>query len=290
MYEAMSEAPGTSDAVGDAIRLQAAAVPNDDGEERWAAFEQADDPAMKYDFSVPEGESHRVTALLTFITVTTFLAGFAVTDFGSFSRGEWTNEEGQEKTSGYAFLVIMAWVSGNSMYLSVLGVMNVAVYYRAKNQPGFHAGSWEQRSLACVQPITPALSKGDGLKGRRRQTFGQALKAVVEANPDWQHTVALSGLDIQSKVMLHNAVSAGSETWTVSWQDPPTFLADSERSTSVLGTYTFPVTIMLYILAQALKALREMDMWVVVAVAGILGFWMSRMAMDLRGIYAKLND
>ena len=47
---------------------------------QWEAFERADNPTVEYNFDELQNEHPPMTALLTFLTVSTFLAGFAIAD------------------------------------------------------------------------------------------------------------------------------------------------------------------------------------------------------------------
>ena len=98
-------------------------------------FEQCDTTAkdfeITYNFKPLDNGSDDfiVTALLTFITVTTFLAGFAVADFGAFSHADWDEPVTEWLSASwglaapwcrcykFAYLLLMAFVSGNAMYL-----------------------------------------------------------------------------------------------------------------------------------------------------------------------------
>mmetsp|Transcript_52740 Transcript_52740/g.160316 ORF Transcript_52740/g.160316 Transcript_52740/m.160316 type:complete len:299 (-) Transcript_52740:150-1046(-) len=257
----------------------------------WEAFEEVDRPRVECALAVPDDDPAIVNSLLTYITVTTFLAGFAVADFGSFKAEAWAAEDGSVGVRGCAFLIIMAWVSGCTMYMSIVGVVIAAVYYRARNQlaPAWDRLSWDQSCEAAMKPVIEALGTGDGLKGRRHEAFQQAFAIVLRSTPDWSHSFALGGRGLDTVLKLRLRRSENDEdVWMLFCEGPAECI--SKKCFHILQARSFPFTVIMYIVAQSIKALRGVDDKLVVTVVCILSLWMGRMAHTLGPMYMKLND
>ena len=57
-----------------------------------------------------------------------------------------------------------------------------------------------------------------------------------------------------------------------------------------LKDLSFPASVLCYLAAQTMKALKGEPTHIVAAVGLIVGFWVVRMMIDLRSMYQKIYD
>jgi hypothetical protein len=262
---------------------------------------------VKYNFATLDAGTDEaiITALLTFVTVTTFLAGFAVADFGGFVHDEWgavAEEWLGSKSSGeaylYTYLMLMAFVSGNAMYLSVSGVMIAAVYYRTRNQ----TIDWSAQAERACEPVTAAL---ESLRGQRLHCYNEAIKVLYEQDEDYSNVLQMiygdkscfpsnyPGLSIRSRKpteeeRIEMEPTEGDHVWEIMCRDPAKMA--EELAFRLFQEHSFQYTCLFYVAAQGMQAIRGCDKRLCVLVVGILGYWMWQMNTKLQRIYGKMRD
>lgn len=147
-----------------------------------------------------------MTALLTFLTVSTFLAGFAIADYGSFTIEEWqAGDYGHE--FGAAYVIMVAFVVEATLTCRCEASWWVlCIIAREIKFPIIRP------CAGCRAPVTAALSKGDGLKGKRQELY---QKAICTACSDSTHALeAASNLrEAPRLALLVNSMREGAARW-----------------------------------------------------------------------------
>ncbi|CAE6960847.1 unnamed protein product [Symbiodinium natans] len=248
----------------------------------FSLFEDADDVTVQFDFSVQECPT--MNGMLTLVSVTTFLAGFVAADFSGFSGKDWQECHWMCE---FLYVCMLAYAEGSCLYIAICGTMACATHLRAANQ--IATGKWQNMCLAAVEPVTRNLKS---LKGRRMKTIKAALSAVMRSDADFVSNLRSAGLiadgeEIEAEVDLRQL--PGSAGFLVTPRDPVRIMGTS-FGFRYLKDLSFPMSIVCYLVAQTMKALKGEPPHIVASVALIVGFWLVRIGFDLRYMYQKIYD
>ncbi|CAK9020163.1 unnamed protein product [Durusdinium trenchii] len=247
--------------------------------EMFRTFEDEDNVEIEFDFSVQE--SPAMNGMLTLVSVTTFLAGFVAADFSGFVGADWDDSHWILK---FLYVCMLAYAEGSCLYIAICGTMACATHLRAANQ--IASGKWQNMCLAAVEPIRAKLGE---LKGRRMETIKAALGAVIQSDADFLrnlHTAGVDAVHTNLQVDLRRRESGG---YLVAPKDPVSSMGTT-FGFKYLKDLSFPASVLCYLAAQTMKALKGEPTHIVAAVGLIVGFWVVRMMIDLRSMYQKIYD
>lgn len=171
--------------------------------------------------------------------------------------------------------------------------MGGVVYYRAKNQV---VGWGRKCNIACDHVTAVMANDTTGkFKGRRKEMYNKAvLYGVVQPEDDFVHSLELTKSVHDYRQFAVISRNDASE-WVISNDPALGYTVNPTKSITqvafpVLGHLSFPVAVVLYIMAQTLKVLRGYSLGPVVAVLVIVVSWLFDMLRHLIPIYQKLRD
>ena len=116
-----------------------------------------------------------------------------------------------------------------------------------------------------------------------------ALGAVIQSDADFLrnlHTAGVDAVHTNLQVDLRRRESGG---YLVAPKDPVSSMGTT-FGFKYLKDLSFPASVLCYLAAQTMKALKGEPTHIVAAVGLIVGFWVVRMMIDLRSMYQKIYD
>ena len=245
-------------------------------------FEEIDDLKVDFDFAVQD--SPAMHGMLTLVLVSTFLAGFVAADFSGFVGDDWRDCHWIYKC---VYVCLLAYAEGSCLYIAICGTMACATHLRAANQ--IATGKWQNMCLAAMEPVSQNLRH---LKGRRMETIKAMLGEVMRSNQDFVRNLFAAGLvsiveQIQAEVDLHRLPD--SSGFVVAPRDPVRIMG-TKFGFKYLRDLSFPASVVCYLVAQTMKALKGETPHILASVSLIVAFWLMRMGIDLRSMYKKIYD
>lgn len=237
-------------------------------------FENEDDVILEYDCELKEPQIMQSMIQLT--TITTFLAGFVASDLGSFTEADW---DGAHFAVPMVYIFLLAFSEGCCIYMSIVGVVAGAAYYRALNQ----LSGWNYQVTNALAPIGSNMKL---LKGRRLSILQDAMAAVINNSADWVHCYPGPP---RPPGMIPLDKPTTPATWKVSFQDPAHYLGNY-WGFRVVQDPAFPMAVVSYIVAQAMYLCIRSSFRVSLVGSSVISIWALKLGSNLIALYSKLRD
>ncbi len=249
-----------------------------------------------------------LSATDTLTGVTTFLAGFAAADLSNFEAEDWTDTT-YGNLLALVWLAMMAFTVGNTIYLSVVGILTVATHSRSRNQDRSFKRAFQEVLDQAELPEMQAAA----LSAVSREALTDQLQKLVRAEMSkW-----IAARDRRAARELRNILFAAGKSAdhdaqyvhdsafgpVVKWSDEKDcFVVSASHPSNALvwaaifrpqttrAIRMFPAAVACFATAQGLKALRNEDLPTQLIVGAVLAYWILPMTFISAKLVFKLTD
>lgn len=153
------------------------------------------------------------------------------------------------------------------------------MFFRALNQER----GWEEAIATAAKPVAEAIQEPRGLRFNRREMFVNANHAAIRHTQNWTDTcLACGGFGFRSASVTR---LPSQSTWQVEVR-PPSWYFESPAF-EIITMKSFPAAAVIYLWAQAVKALHQVEVHVMTVVSILIAYWVLMLVGNLCTIMAN---